>query len=237
MTPADAASRAALFTDLEQRSQPILDGPAEWRRFTPGRIEIFGKHTDYAGGHSLVAAVPRGITLAARRRSDGIVRVGDIFDGQVIEVDPSTRGAGPLSRPPALRARRRPPLFPEFSGLRAWREHRDCQRPAARVWLEQLERAGRGRGAGADRTRRTARSRRVASALAPRARPGVVPRLRRERTELPGPARLGRRRHARRQRGSHRDPVACQTGSCQPVSFRSGAAAGRHADAARTGRS
>jgi galactokinase len=89
MTPADAASRAALFTTLDGASAPILDGPAEWRRFTPGRIEIFGKHTDYAGGHSLLAAVPRGITLVARRRTDGIVRVGDIFDGQVIEVDPA----------------------------------------------------------------------------------------------------------------------------------------------------
>lgn len=90
MSPADAASRAELFSVLEQRSQPILEGAPQWRRFTPGRIEIVGKHTDYAGGQSLIAAVPRGITLAARKRADGIVRVGDIFDGQIIEVDPST---------------------------------------------------------------------------------------------------------------------------------------------------
>ena len=90
MSESDAASRAALFVELESRSAPILGGAPQWRRFTPGRIEVFGKHTDYAGGHSLLAAVPRGITLAARKRSDGIVRVGDIFDGQVIEVDPST---------------------------------------------------------------------------------------------------------------------------------------------------
>jgi galactokinase len=89
MSQVDAASRAALFVELESRSGRILDGVPQWRRFTPGRIEIFGKHTDYAGGHSLLAAVPRGITLAARERSDGVVRVGDIFDGQVIEVDPS----------------------------------------------------------------------------------------------------------------------------------------------------
>jgi galactokinase len=84
-----AASREALFAQLEQRAAPILEGAADSRRFTPGRIEIFGKHTDYAGGHSLLAAVPRGIALVARRRADGIVRVGDIFDGQVIEVDPA----------------------------------------------------------------------------------------------------------------------------------------------------
>jgi galactokinase len=84
-----AASREALFAQLEQRAASILDGAPEARRFTPGRIEIFGKHTDYAGGHSLLAAVPRGIALAARRRTDGIVRVGDIFDGQVVEMNPA----------------------------------------------------------------------------------------------------------------------------------------------------
>lgn len=90
MTPRQAESREALFAQLDRRAGGILDGPLMWRRFTPGRIEIFGKHTDYAGGHSLLAAVPRGIALVARPRPDGIVRVGDIFDGQVVEVDPAT---------------------------------------------------------------------------------------------------------------------------------------------------
>lgn len=90
MTAEQAASREALFDQLDHRAGHILDGAAEWRRFTPGRIEIFGKHTDYAGGHSLLAAVPRGIALVARPRRDGVVRVGDIFDGQIVEVDPAT---------------------------------------------------------------------------------------------------------------------------------------------------
>ena len=89
MPPAHAATRAALVDQLDARGAPILEGPAEWRRFTPGRIEIFGKHTDYAGGHSLLATVPRGIALAARTRRDGLVRIGDIFDGQVVEIDPA----------------------------------------------------------------------------------------------------------------------------------------------------
>src|SRR6185295_12810757 len=83
-----AASRAALLALAEHGLLRMTATTPQWRWFVPGRIEIFGKHTDYAGGHSLLAAVPRGITLAARQRSDGIVRVGDIFDGQVIEVDP-----------------------------------------------------------------------------------------------------------------------------------------------------
>src|SRR5262245_45361288 len=89
MTTADALSRAELFGKLDAASRHILDGEPDARRFTPGRIEVFGKHTDYAGGHSLLATVPRGIALASRRRTDNIVRVGDIFDGQIIEIDPS----------------------------------------------------------------------------------------------------------------------------------------------------
>ena len=46
-----------------------------WRAFVPGRIEVFGKHTDYAGGHSLVAAVPMGITVSAQRAHDRAIRV------------------------------------------------------------------------------------------------------------------------------------------------------------------
>lgn len=34
--------------------------------FVPGRIEVFGKHTDYAGGNVLVAAVDHGVTVTAK---------------------------------------------------------------------------------------------------------------------------------------------------------------------------
>lgn len=49
--------------------------PAWW--WIPGRLEVFGKHTDYCGGHSLVGTVPRGFVLLARGRADGIVRMLD----------------------------------------------------------------------------------------------------------------------------------------------------------------
>ena len=35
----------------------------------PGRIEFLGKHTDYAGGRSLVCATERGITLHVTPRA------------------------------------------------------------------------------------------------------------------------------------------------------------------------
>lgn len=101
MTTAEAHSRAALFRELDERGGSVLNGPPEWYRFSPGRVEIFGKHTDYAGGQSLLAAVPRGIALVARPRPDRILRVGDIRDGQIVEVDPSAEA------PPEYRGLRR----------------------------------------------------------------------------------------------------------------------------------
>ncbi|MDQ3068504.1 MAG: galactokinase [Acidobacteriota bacterium] len=52
------------------------------RFFVPGRLEVFGKHTDYAGGHTLVAAVPRGFTVHVTGTADGVVRVTDTVSGE-----------------------------------------------------------------------------------------------------------------------------------------------------------
>ncbi|GAB3819266.1 galactokinase family protein [Tessaracoccus terricola] len=40
--------------------------------FVPGRLEVLGKHTDYAGGRSLLAAVDRGITITLNDFGSGI---------------------------------------------------------------------------------------------------------------------------------------------------------------------
>ena len=53
-----------------------------WEWFVPGRLEVFGKHTDYAGGRSLVAAVPRGMTVSAVPTNDRSVAVEDVMTGQ-----------------------------------------------------------------------------------------------------------------------------------------------------------
>ena len=45
------------------------------RYFVPGRIELLGKHVDYAGGTSLTCATHRGIALTAEPISDPIVRL------------------------------------------------------------------------------------------------------------------------------------------------------------------
>jgi galactokinase len=50
--------------------------------FVPGRIEFLGKHTDYAGGRSLVCAIERGITLHAAPRGDALVTIRDAGSGE-----------------------------------------------------------------------------------------------------------------------------------------------------------
>lgn len=64
------------------------------RLFVPGRVEVFGKHTDYAGGRSLVAAVPRGLTVSAERADDGRIVVTDAASGQAAEFPASGEGGG-----------------------------------------------------------------------------------------------------------------------------------------------
>ena len=95
--PSEAAARASLVdraaAALRQRTRV---SPA-WAWFVPGRIEVVGKHTDYAGGRSLVAAVPRGFAVVASPRADRTVTVADAVSDDHVEID--------LAAPPSSRAR------------------------------------------------------------------------------------------------------------------------------------
>jgi hypothetical protein len=96
MTTAEAHSRAALFRELSAR-QPRVNGPGSVR-FSQG-VEISAKHPPPAGGRCWPRC--RGIALVARR-GRGIVRVGDIRDSQIVEVDPSASAAR-VSQPAPIR--------------------------------------------------------------------------------------------------------------------------------------
>ncbi len=66
-----------------------LAGPAvvaDGRWFVPGRVEVLGKHTDYAGGRSLLCTVGRGFCVAASGRADRLVRIADAGRGVSAEV-------------------------------------------------------------------------------------------------------------------------------------------------------
>ena len=59
------------------------------RLWVPGRIEFLGKHTDYAGGRSLVCTVERGFTVVAAPRDDRLVRITDAVSGDQVEIEMS----------------------------------------------------------------------------------------------------------------------------------------------------
>ncbi len=63
------------------------DGRRAW--IVPGRIEVLGKHVDYAGGRSLLCAVERGMVVVARKRHDRQVLIRDAVrrDALAILVD------------------------------------------------------------------------------------------------------------------------------------------------------
>jgi len=76
----EAARKADMFAAARAALESLPDGGASGsspaRSFwVPGRIEFLGKHTDYAGGRSLLCTVERGICLVARPRRDSRVRI------------------------------------------------------------------------------------------------------------------------------------------------------------------
>ena len=76
-----SASQAAIKSRLfVQSAQSLVDGGLPTTSealafFVPGRIEVLGKHTDYAGGRSLTVAVEQGICVVAVPRTDQTIQV------------------------------------------------------------------------------------------------------------------------------------------------------------------
>lgn len=86
-----------------------------WR--VPGRLEVLGKHTDYAGGRSLLAATEPALVVAAAPRGDPRVRVTDVTRDAVVELTLAPDLAidrGSWARYPTTVARR---LARDFPGL------------------------------------------------------------------------------------------------------------------------
>jgi galactokinase len=87
LSPAAAEEKAAMF------GRVAAAGAASFARghdtplvfFVPGRIEVLGKHTDYAGGRSLLVAAERGFCLLAWPRPDDRIRVLDAACGETAD--------------------------------------------------------------------------------------------------------------------------------------------------------
>ncbi|MGA2068260.1 MAG: galactokinase family protein [Thermoguttaceae bacterium] len=88
LSPAAAERKGAMLARVlaaaEQAFGPPRDPPAA-AFFVPGRIEVLGKHTDYAGGRSLLAAAEQGFCLVLWPREDDRIRVLDAVCGETID--------------------------------------------------------------------------------------------------------------------------------------------------------
>jgi galactokinase len=75
-----AAAKAELFADSARvlKKDSSRRGAPIHALFVPGRIEVLGKHTDYAGGATMLAAVERGFCLVAAPRWDRNLAVTDV---------------------------------------------------------------------------------------------------------------------------------------------------------------
>jgi galactokinase len=123
LSPAACQSRARCFAKAAA-ALSVTSEAGRVRRamafFVPGRIEVLGKHTDYAGGRTMVAAVERGFAIVAVPGNGCQTTVIDAGSGETIrfligpELKPPT---GSWSNYPMTVARRVARNFP----TNAWR--------------------------------------------------------------------------------------------------------------------
>ena len=77
---AKAASQLARIDTTGRANRPAA-------LFVPGRIEVMGKHTDYAGGRSMVAAAGRGFCLVVSPRDDSRIVISDVGFEDAVEFE------------------------------------------------------------------------------------------------------------------------------------------------------
>ena len=88
LDPAAERAKASLFDVVLGAFQHVVGARPADAWWVPGRLEVFGKHTDYAGGRTLVCAVPNGLAVAARPRADGVIRIVDAARGDRLILPP-----------------------------------------------------------------------------------------------------------------------------------------------------
>ena len=120
MSATEADRKRDLFAQAEASLQAQGGSGATVRCWVPGRIEVLGKHTDYAGGRSLLCAIERGFCFAAARRTDDLLRISDARLGETAEIPlrADVRGKpGHWSAYPTTVAQRLAANFGDSAGL------------------------------------------------------------------------------------------------------------------------
>jgi galactokinase len=82
-------ARASRFERLLDRMAGTRSDRERWHGwFVPGRIEVLGKHTDYAGGRSLIGAADRGFHVLAAPRDDRRLVLSDLARHKTLTLEP-----------------------------------------------------------------------------------------------------------------------------------------------------
>ncbi len=117
--PPDAVARYTTQYEAANRALDADGVPRAGRRHwvVPGRVEVLGKHTDYAGGRSLLCTVERGLVLVAAPRTDRTLHVLDAVRQGRVQLD--------LATVAAVRNARGWPLYPTTVARRLVRNFGD----------------------------------------------------------------------------------------------------------------
>ncbi|MCA1563080.1 MAG: galactokinase [Acidobacteria bacterium] len=92
LSAAEQPAKASLYDLALAAWREQHDRPPEHAWWVPGRLEVFGKHTDYAGGRTIVAAVPRGFAFLAGHRDDDVVCIVDARSGDRVTIQRGATG-------------------------------------------------------------------------------------------------------------------------------------------------
>lgn len=84
LSAAAAADKADLFARCAKSLLGDERGGDGCAFFVPGRVEVLGKHTDYAGGCSLTAAAEKGFCIVASASDDQAVSITDANTGESV---------------------------------------------------------------------------------------------------------------------------------------------------------
>jgi galactokinase len=95
MTEYEASRKQVLLDRAIAAFWPLhaADDNAVFQWWVPGRIEFLGKHTDYAGGRSLICAAERGICVVAAARRDNRLQVHDAVSDETLACNLDERGS------------------------------------------------------------------------------------------------------------------------------------------------
>lgn len=92
LDPIEIPATAALYDTALDGFRTLTARTPSHAWWVPGRLEVFGKHTDYAGGRTLVAAVPRGFAFLASPRADQLVQLVDARTGERVTFEAEHAG-------------------------------------------------------------------------------------------------------------------------------------------------